>query len=407
MRTQRNRIPAFVVLAIALLLPPSAAAGNRTIAEVGVQTDLSRPTANEPADDVADYADYWGVSIDEAVLDLGRQRSAGRLEEQLTSAGTDWFAGLWIEHDPSFHIVVASTKPGNEDLLKLVKASDVVGFVKVRAVARTLDELRTAAARYQSVSGAAYRVRVDITQNMVTIGSSEPQTARDLLDRARVALAGNDEIRFDDTRVVLTAAIQGGRHLDPDCTSGFGLVDLMGFRYASTAAHCLNSLTYQPGGIALNFNFGKFSGSVDMQVASVPSGSTISNFVYDGGHNWPLNTRPMIGTQTRAAQVVGGTYCKFGRTTGWGCGELQSKSEPCQTPAPANTCMFLSRSGVQLANEGDSGGPVFQGFFAAGWIHACIASALTGICLASSPLIYIAEDYIGQLGNGTKVLTSV
>jgi len=178
----------------------------------------------------------------------------------------------------------------------------------------------------------------------------------------------------------------------------------MGFKYASTAAHCPTNLTYQPGGISLSFGAEKFSGSVDMEIAFPPSSTSISYFVYDGGHNFPLDTRPMIGTRTRAAQVVGGTYCKYGRSTGYTCGELQGKWDECATPSPANTCMFLSRSGVKMADDGDSGGPVFQGYFAAGWVHACFEDAFTGQCQSNTPMLYIAEDYISQLPGAPHVL---
>jgi hypothetical protein len=62
--------------------------------------DPSRPTEIAPADDLVDYVEQWGVTAEEAALDLARQLSAGRLEEQMTSVGRDWFGGLWISHDP-------------------------------------------------------------------------------------------------------------------------------------------------------------------------------------------------------------------------------------------------------------------------------------------------------------------
>jgi hypothetical protein len=68
--------------------------------------------------------------------------------------------------------------------------------------------------------------------------------------------------------------------------------------------------------------------------------------------------------------------------------------------------MFLSRSGVGLTRGGDSGGPVFQGYFAAGWMHACVSNVPTPDCGIPAALIYIAEDYIGQVMAGTTVLVA-
>jgi hypothetical protein len=61
--------------------------------------------------DAAWYAVEHGVSVEEAVARLEAQATVGPAEARIASALGAPFAGLWIEHEPEFRVVIASTDP--------------------------------------------------------------------------------------------------------------------------------------------------------------------------------------------------------------------------------------------------------------------------------------------------------
>lgn len=182
--------------------------------------------------------------------------------------------------------------------------------------------------------------------------------------------------------------------------------NLQGTRYVSTAAHCANNI-YYAGGFDLDYVTGTESGSFDTQIHTAGSGHTIRNWAYDG-QTQPNNYRQIQNKLTRAEQVVGATYCKYGRKTGYDCGELLNKNYICGTPLAQFTCMRLERFGVDMAGAGDSGGPVMTGLFALGMNHACITSS--GSCDTpgeTHPLVYIATNHMeGAVGPNVFILTN-
>jgi len=64
----------------------------------------------------AHLAKEYGISLAEASRRIALQDRIGALAEQLQSGTDPDFAGMWIQHAPSFRVVVAFPKPSDAKL---------------------------------------------------------------------------------------------------------------------------------------------------------------------------------------------------------------------------------------------------------------------------------------------------
>jgi hypothetical protein len=92
---------------------------------------------------------------------------------------------------------------------------------------------------------------------------------------------------------------------------------------------------------------------------------------------------------------VGATVCKYGRSTGYTCGEIINK-DYCW-PNAACTYIQVSRFNTNLVDGGDSGGPVYAGNDAYGIVKGerCFITCYD--------MIYTAENYI-ESGLGAIIM---
>ena len=90
------------------------------------------------------YADETGVTLEEALarLDTQNDDAIGNLQTQLHANETDTFAGLWLQHDPEYRVVVAFTQAGEETIRKYVAAdSELAQLIDVRQAQYTFAQL--------------------------------------------------------------------------------------------------------------------------------------------------------------------------------------------------------------------------------------------------------------------------
>ena len=111
-------------------------------------------------------------------------------------------------------------------------------------------------------------------------------------------------------------------------------------------------------------------------------------------------TRSIFSRTFRANQPLGGSVCKYGRSTLFTCGELAGKNVwAFWVPSGASTYMEVQpTNGADLVNEGDSGGPVYLSNSAYGLVEAEWQ-------LCACHLIYTAVNYV-ESGLGVRVLTN-
>ena len=92
---------------------------------------------------VEQYAEFEGVSEDEAGRRIAVEAAAGELEVALTSAIPSSFGGLFVEHEPRFGVVVLTTQMSDADQITALAASVELGVeVDIRQVKSSLRKLR-------------------------------------------------------------------------------------------------------------------------------------------------------------------------------------------------------------------------------------------------------------------------
>jgi hypothetical protein len=94
--------------------------------------------------DAQEYARQFGVSEDEALQRLGYQDDIGELQNALQTNEADTFGGLWIEHEPTYRIVVLFTRAGDRTIRPYLAGRAFADLVEVRQARYTWAELQTA-----------------------------------------------------------------------------------------------------------------------------------------------------------------------------------------------------------------------------------------------------------------------
>lgn len=156
-----------------------------------------RPTVDldDPAvQDALQYAEDMGISPEEAVSRMEVQQALGDsgLESALMANEADTFAGLWLQYEPEYRVVVAFTRDGEETIQPYVEDESFADFVDVRNDYRyTLAELQEAQQQgMQTLQdlGIAASSGIDVQENEVTLTVGNPALLQEELEAAGLAL---------------------------------------------------------------------------------------------------------------------------------------------------------------------------------------------------------------------------
>lgn len=341
------------------------------------QTEVSEESAL--LRDARTYAADQGVGIAEALRRLQLQRSAGDLNARLEAEEPGTFAGLYIEHAPEFRVVARFTRNGDQILHRYVAGTPLAQVARAEPAGLALDQLQTrleAAHRATQRAGIAADGGINVRANRAEIyvrPASVPAA-----NAALAAAPGRAEVVAVDHLAQPEHGdyLHGGLHLST-CTSGFTVRNSSGRKGITTSAHCGNSQSHD--GKSLTFISERDGGSYDIQWHT-RSSATFTNKIWDGDSH-----RSITATRSRSNQSVGDYVCKYGKTTGYTCGYIKTKSY-CYNGAC--TWIRVGRNGYNLSEGGDSGGPWFNG----GTAHG---SHTLGIGDESA---YMAINYVGGIG---------
>ena len=144
--------------------------------------------------DAENYAATYEVEIDEALLRLRLQPAIGRLNADLTESEAATFAGLWVQHEPSYRIIIQFTGRGSSRLEKLLQSEeyqDLYPFVEVRSARRSLRSLaavQAASHRAARAQGVPMESSIKVQENRVELFTTKP-------DHLAVALRATDKAR--------------------------------------------------------------------------------------------------------------------------------------------------------------------------------------------------------------------
>ncbi|MCB8928224.1 MAG: hypothetical protein H6652_21675 [Ardenticatenaceae bacterium] len=163
-----------ILLLIILLAACSPGGAEPELVETAVPT-------TEPNPDAAAFAESMGISQEEANARLALQDSIGELQADLLANESDSFAGLWIEHEPAYKVVVAFAGVDGEEVIRpyLQTYPQLSDVIEIRSVLYTLAELEAAqreafdiVAHLEPMSIAG---GVDVMENRVfmTVGNPE------------------------------------------------------------------------------------------------------------------------------------------------------------------------------------------------------------------------------------------
>lgn len=223
--------------------------------------------------------------------------------------------------------------------------------------------------------GEPHHVHVDLVE-----GHLDVHIASSSLPKQLRSSTGTVPVRtYAESPMVTLPAFHGGQAMS-SCTSGFTVMTTSAptTRGVSTAGHCANAQSI--GGTSLVFKREFYSGHRDLQWHT-KAGATFTNQVWTGS-----TTYRVTKYQYRDKLVVGGFYCKFGKTTGGSCGQLTSKSEPAPpyVPKGSGAWLALDRLSGGFCAPGDSGGPIFSFGTATGTISGCAGGTrVVGMQLAA------------------------
>lgn len=361
--------------------------------------------------DAKHYAAAYEVEIDEALLRLRLQPAIGKLNADLTETEAATFAGLWVQHDPSYRIVIQFTGGGSSRLDQLLQSEEfheLYPHVEVRTAKRSLRSLaavQAASHRAARAQGVPMESSIKVQENRVELFTTHPgdlAVALRAADKARAAVSAPPLL--DDVDIVAVEQLSkparylnGGQHLST-CTSAFAVQNGSGTKGVLTAGHCDSSQSFNTR--TLQFQSEAFSGSQDVQWHTPPALPEfyVTNRIQDGTFDTSTPYyRFITATKARSLQFVGESVCKYGMTSGATCGTISSTTfAPGYVPGAASTFIVVTSATQDQAEPGDSGGPWYSGSTAYG--------VTSGHFTGNNDAIYMAIDYISALG--VSVLTS-
>jgi len=109
-----------------------------------VATPVPLNTEEALVRDAQQYAADMGVDLDEAMRRLQYQDDIGRLRAALAANERDTFAGLWVQHQPDFGVIVQFTRDGKKTIRPYIEDKPWADLVEVRKASATLVELESA-----------------------------------------------------------------------------------------------------------------------------------------------------------------------------------------------------------------------------------------------------------------------
>jgi hypothetical protein len=149
------------------------------------------PTDEALLRDARQYAEDMGVDLEEAARRLQVQDDIGSLNAALAENERDTFAGLWIEHQPAFRVIVLFTRDGERTIQPYIRGQPWADLVQVRRAEYTLAELEAALAATAAVLDQLdfdVQYALDVKTNRVVVWVSDPAWFEAQLEKADLRL---------------------------------------------------------------------------------------------------------------------------------------------------------------------------------------------------------------------------
>lgn len=351
------------------------------------------------------YAEHFKVTVDEALNRLHLQNVFPDLEPEITKNEMDTFGGLWIQHEPEFKVIVAFTQNGEKTITKYSDyiPEEIAPYIETKAVEKSLAELLDEQKRLVQAAKAQDIITdswVDLGNNriVISIKTSDKNAYDQAVNATKILQPKRLKINLVEELIHPTTDIYGGLTLDdffwgwPLVTSGFSVIeDGTGTEGIITAGHANDGLWYS--GNNLPFEEERYEGSHDVQWHT----SSSLDFTNEVQEDEDENTRSIYWTKSRDQQTTYSFYGKYGRSTGYTAGQLETKfclPEGEHAPPNAEAIWMLITNYFDmddLIDYGDSGGPWFTQAYALGITHGM------GEYEGDECAVYMAINYIEEL----------
>lgn len=356
-----------------------------TAALLGIALSLLTTACDKRHPEAERYAQDMKIDIDEAVRRLDLQESAGELDQRLTEQEKGTFAGLWVEHEPRFRVIAQFAGESAEGQRRMTayvpEDNPLASAMEIRRAQATLEQLVTAqesSLRAAQKLGVRLDSRINVPRNRVELEVLDQQAFRSALAKSKVQLPNYVEVVPVKELTAPQADIYGGVSIST-CTAGWSVRNSAGVLGIATAAHCGN--TQRHAGVLLPFQRENQTGSCDIQWHTDASFTAVPKFIGRG----TSNIRSVTATKPRSSQVINGYVCKYGKVTGYRCGNIETKNASLNYVTNSNaTFIRVRRINEQLSAGGDSGGPWFLNNTAYG-IHSGGTT---------NTAVYTAIDYV-------------
>lgn len=319
------------------------------------------------------YAQMHKVPLAEAKSRLARQPEIARLQQRLQRELPDTFAGLIIEHRPSYRVVVRFTGDAKAQLARYTRDPVFVAEVAPRPL-ELLRSVQDEVGEQLNQAGIAFESGLDLKSSQVDVYVLDSANASKRLSGV-LSLASFVKVHKVPALMTTTATVVGGNRVDGStrrCTTGFNVVNAARELGIVTAGHCDNSLTYigSPN-VNLVFQTEQDAGSFDVQwhkqtTVGAPKEQPNEIKIVGG----PQASMRITSETPSSALSLGTPVCKNGLTTNYTCGEIADMN--AQTNYNGTIGSYLrvhNANNLVMTEEGDSGGPVFGTDTAYGIVH--------------------------------------
>lgn len=257
-RARRFVIP---LIAALTLTPMSALGADEPPGDTAVTTEITSDTPYTD-EDVAELAEYLGVSIDEADLRLQLERASIGFEPRLIETFPETFGGAWLEVDGPPGLTVALTSDADAALPVIQSMFDVPAEVRTVTVQHSLSallalqehmiadraalqELDAPLVHALSGTGGNYDLDIDVKRSVVVVRLPEfseelSEAFAQVYGTSMLVVEGNGSAPEACTRADCRYTLRGGLRLTGGgdiCSSAFSAVAGSNY-YLLSAAHC-------------------------------------------------------------------------------------------------------------------------------------------------------------------------
>lgn len=329
------------------------------------------------ADDAAQYAAQFGVTLDEATRRLKAQQDSVAATDAIAREFAARLAGISIENTPEYRIVVLLT--GTDPVPDRLAAGVPIVFrtgakaTRAQAVAAMRRHLIDARTELPGMRGAGYDQRTGEIVLLITSADAAQFGIEAIRSRAEqvsgvpVRVVVN-ELNESDMSVTGGGRVEGMNTLTRRrnrCTTAF-VVTNGEINAITTAAHCPDQLTYvDRDGTTTELPMIGSWGAADRDVQINGASDAPEPLFYS---NRGAGTLRRVLTWRNAESTRAGDFvCHYGESSGYSCAtvELTDYAPPDDLCGGPCSPTWITVKGPSCI-PGDSGGPVFSGEVALG-----------------------------------------